>query len=56
MPATVPGYSRCALSTDQPAQRADQAGVAARAYFEEGTPQEAIDIATKWLGDGDFPK
>ncbi|MFJ1759561.1 hypothetical protein ACIOD2_04540 [Amycolatopsis sp. NPDC088138] len=38
---------------------ADQAGVTAQAYFEAGTPQEAIDIAKKWLGDANvisFPK
>ncbi|MBP2328123.1 hypothetical protein JOF56_008508 [Kibdelosporangium banguiense] len=29
---------------------ADEAGVPARAYFEEGTPQSAIDLARKWLG------
>jgi hypothetical protein len=38
---------------------ADQASVRAIAYFEEGTPQEALDLARKWLGDGNvliFPK
>jgi hypothetical protein len=33
---------------------ADQAGVRAIAYFREGTPQVALDLAKKWLGDGDF--
>jgi hypothetical protein len=29
---------------------ADQHGVKALAYFEEGTPQDVIDVANKWLG------
>lgn len=31
-------------------EAADEAGVGAKAYFEEGTPQAAIDLAKKWLG------
>jgi hypothetical protein len=31
-------------------QLADAHGVKALAYFEAGTPQSAIDMATKWLG------
>jgi filamentous hemagglutinin len=38
---------------------ADRDEVRALAYFEEGTPQEVLDLAKKWLGDGNvfpFPK
>lgn len=29
---------------------ADKAGVRAKMYLAEGTPQSVIEIATKWLG------
>ena len=29
---------------------ADDSGVPAKMYLEEGTPQEAIDLAIRWLG------
>lgn len=31
---------------------ADQRGVSAQVYFAEGTPQSAINLATKILGEG----
>ena len=40
-------------------EAATDRGVTALAFFEEGTPQSAIDIARRWLGDANvqiFPK
>jgi filamentous hemagglutinin len=37
----------------------EERGVSAKMYLEEGTPQSAIDLAKRWLGEGNvivFPK